>query len=184
MVLFYLFAAVAIGASLLVIAQRNPVYSVLLLIASFGALSGLYIMLDAPFVAVIQIVVYAGAIMVLFLFVVMLLNAPQEDTEMDERRRTPLRSGAMTFGGLLAAALVAELVWALTRMGGSGAFPDGATASVAAIGRSLFTEYAFAFEVTSILILVAMLGAVVLAHRDRRPGASPGPAIAIRPDQP
>ena len=78
--------AVAIGASLLVIAQRNPIYSVLLLIASFGALSGLYVMLDAPFVAVIQIVVYAGAIMVLFLFVVMLLNAPQEDTEMDERR--------------------------------------------------------------------------------------------------
>ena len=69
-------------------------------------------------------------------------------------------------------------------MGGSGAFPAGATASVAAIGRSLFTEYAFAFEVTSILILVAMLGAVVLAHRDRRPGANPGPAIAIRPDQP
>ena len=86
MILFYVFAAVAVGASLLVIAQRNPIYSVLLLIASFGALSGLYVMLDAPFVAVIQIVVYAGAIMVLFLFVVMLLNAPQEDTEADERR--------------------------------------------------------------------------------------------------
>ena len=68
-------------ASLLVIAQRNPIYSVLLLIASFGALSGLYMLLDAPFVAVIQIIVYAGAIMVLFLFVVMLLNAPHEDTE-------------------------------------------------------------------------------------------------------
>ena len=69
------------------IAQRNPVYSVLLLIASFGALSGLYVLLDAPFVAVIQIIVYAGAIMVLFLFVVMLLNAPQEDTEHDVRQR-------------------------------------------------------------------------------------------------
>ena len=72
---FYLFGAVAIAASLLVIAQRNPIYSVLLLIASFGALSGLYILLDAPFVAVIQIIVYAGAIMVLFLFVIMLLGA-------------------------------------------------------------------------------------------------------------
>ena len=83
--LFYLFGAVAVVASLLVIAQRNPIYSVLLLIASFGALSGLYVLLDAPFVAVIQIIVYAGAIMVLFLFVVMLLNAPHEDTEDDER---------------------------------------------------------------------------------------------------
>ena len=81
--MFYLFALVAVVASLLVVAQRNPVYSVLLLIASFGALSGLYVLLDAPFVAVIQIIVYAGAIMVLFLFVVMLLNAPHEDTEED-----------------------------------------------------------------------------------------------------
>ena len=170
MILFYVFAAVAVGASLLVIAQRNPVYSVLLLIASFGALSGLYVMLDAPFVAVIQIVVYAGAIMVLFLFVVMLLNAPQEDTDVDERLHLLVRSGAMKFGGCLAVALLAELVWALTRGGGSGPFPGGATDSVAAIGRSLFTDYAFAFEVTSILILVAMLGAVVLAHRDRRSG--------------
>src|SRR5207244_11111900 len=84
--MFYLFAAVAVIVSLLVIAQRNPIYSVLLLIASFGALSGLYVLLDAPFVAVIQIIVYAGAIMVLFLFVVMLLNAPHEDTESDLER--------------------------------------------------------------------------------------------------
>ena len=80
-------------ASLLVIAQRNPIYSVLLLIASFGALSGLYVLLDAPFVAVIQIIVYAGAIMVLFLFVVMLLNAPHEETEYDERVHPLLRAG-------------------------------------------------------------------------------------------
>ena len=73
-------------ASLLVIAQRNPIYSVLLLIASFGALSGLYVLLDAPFVAVTQIIVYAGAIMVLFLFVVMLLNAPHEETELRRAR--------------------------------------------------------------------------------------------------
>lgn len=79
--MFYIFAAVAVGASILVIAQRNPIHSVLLLIASFGALSGLYVLLDAPFVAVIQIIVYAGAIMVLFLFVVMLLNAPVEETD-------------------------------------------------------------------------------------------------------
>ena len=167
MILFYVFAAVAVGASLLVIAQRNPIYSVLLLIASFGALSGLYVMLEAPFVAVIQIVVYAGAIMVLFLFVVMLLNAPHEETEADERRHILLRSGPLRFGAFLAVVLASELGWALTQGGESGAFAGGATTSVAAIGRSLFTDYAFAFEVTSVLILVAMVGTVVLAHREK-----------------
>jgi len=167
MTLFYVFAAVAVGASLLVIAQRNPIYSVLLLIASFGALSGLYVMLDAPFVAVIQIVVYAGAIMVLFLFVVMLLNAPHEDTEADERRHLLVRSGPLRFGACLALVLASELGWALTEGGTAGVFAGGATTSVAAIGRSLFTDYAFAFEVTSVLILVAMVGAVVLARRER-----------------
>ena len=171
-ILFYLFGAVAVGASLLVIAQRSPIYSVLLLIASFGALSGLYVLLDAPFVAVIQIIVYAGAIMVLFLFVVMLLNAPHEETEEDLAREAgphprSASSGLKAFGAVLAALFVVELVWALTRQGGeSGAFAAASVTSVAAIGRSLFTDYAFAFEVTSVLILVAMVGAVVLAHRE------------------
>ena len=164
---FYAFGAVAIVASLLVIAQKNPIYSVLLLIGSFGALSGLYVLLDAPFVAVIQIIVYAGAIMVLFLFVVMLLNAPHEETEHDLHVHPLLRGGPLRFGVVLSVALLAELVWALTKGGGeSGAFPGGAVTSVAAIGRTLFTDYAFAFEVTSILILVAMVGAVVLARRE------------------
>jgi len=166
MMLFYLFAAVAVGASLLVIGQRNPIYSVLLLIASFGALSGLYVLLDAPFVAVIQIIVYAGAIMVLFLFVVMLLNAPHEDTEYDERVHPLLRPGPMRFGGLLAVALVLELVWALTKGAEPARFAGGAVSSVATIGRLLFTEYSFAFEVTSVLIIAAMVGAVVLARRE------------------
>src|SRR2546421_5958789 len=127
MTLFYLFGAIAILASMLVIAQRNPVYSVLLLIASFGALSGLYVLLDAPFVAVIQIIVYAGAIMVLFLFVVMLLNAPVEETEYDIKTHPLLRPGPTRFGTLLAFGLVIELIWALTKGGGeSGAFPGGA----------------------------------------------------------
>jgi NADH-quinone oxidoreductase subunit J len=177
MVLFYLFAFVAVVASLLVVAQRNPVYSVLLLIASFGALSGLYVLLDAPFVAVTQIIVYAGAIMVLFLFVVMLLNAPHEDTEEDiERLRSltgasaRLTAGPMIFGAVLAAAFAVELLWTLNRGPLSISPGTEAGASVAQIGRVLFTEYKFAFEVTSILILVAMVGAVVLAHRE--PGAS------------
>ena len=180
MIPFYLFGAIAVGSSLLVIAQRSPIYSVLLLIASFGALSGLYVLLDAPFVAVIQIIVYAGAIMVLFLFVVMLLNAPREETEEDLAREAGLprpapASGLKVFGAALAASFVAELVWALTRRGrGSGAFAGASVTSVGAIGRSLFTAYAFAFEVTSVLILVAMVGAVVLAHREPAGGAQWG----------
>ena len=166
MTLFYVFGSVAVVASLLVIAQRNPIYSVLLLIASFGALSGLYVLLDAPFVAVTQIIVYAGAIMVLFLFVVMLLNAPHEETEEDIKH--PFAGpGPLRFGAALAVGLVAELVWALTKGGGeSGAFPGAAVTSVATIGHVLFTDYAFAFEVTSLLIIVAMVGAILLARRE------------------
>jgi len=168
MALFYVFAAISVLASALVIAQRNPIYSVLLLIASFGALSGLYVLLDAPFVAVIQIIVYAGAIMVLFLFVVMLLNAPHEETVYDEHTHPLMRPGPKRFGTLLAAVLIVELVLALTKRGESGVSPGGAVISVNTIGQLLFTEYAFAFEVTSVLILVAMVGAVVLARRDAR----------------
>jgi NADH-quinone oxidoreductase subunit J len=167
MIAFYLFAAVAVVASGLVLAQRNPIYSVLLLILSFGALSGLYVLLDAPFVAVIQIIIYAGAIMVLFLFVVMLLNAPHEDTEHDLTGPQLLRAGPLRLGAGLAGLLAVELIWALTVAGAeSGAFAGGAVSSVADIGRTLFTEYAFPFEVTSVLILVAMVGAVVLARRE------------------
>src|SRR5882672_8368367 len=96
--LFYLFAGVAIVASTLVIGQRNPMYSIMLLILSFGALSALYIQLDAPFVAMAQIIVYAGAIMVLFLFVVMLLNAPQEDAAEWDRAHPLRRPGVGRLG--------------------------------------------------------------------------------------
>ena len=172
-VLFYVFAAVAIGASLLVIGQRNPMYSIMLLIASFGALSALYIQLDAPFVAMAQIIVYAGAIMVLFLFVVMLLNAPQEDAAQWDRTHPLRRPGVGRFGAMLAALLIVQLVWALVRVNDAGtavgARGDVAElSSVRSVGRVLFTDYMFAFEATSILILVAMVGAVVLAAREER----------------
>jgi NADH-quinone oxidoreductase subunit J len=167
LIFFYAFAAIAVGATLLVIAQPNPVYSVLLLIVSFMALAGLYVLLDAPFVAVTQIIVYAGAIMVLFLFVVMLLNASRED-RINEA--APYESaGARAFGALLAVAMGCELVWALsaTRWIG-GALPSEARGtfwSVGDIGRLLFRKYAFAFEATSILILIAMVGAIAVAGR-------------------
>jgi NADH-quinone oxidoreductase subunit J len=170
LLVFYAFAAVTVLGSLFVIVQRNPIYSVLALIGAFFGLSGLYVLLDAPFVAIVQIIIYAGAIMVLFLFVVMLLNAPQEETDYDVRTHPMLRPGPMRFGAVLALALVAELVWALSRTGATGSFTATPVVSVAAIGKSLFTDYAFQFEVTSILILVAMLGAVLMARREDQPG--------------
>jgi len=168
---FYLLSGLAIGASALVIGQRNPMYSVLMLIASFGALAGLYIQLDAPFVAVTQIIIYAGAIMVLFLFVVMLLNAPREDAAEWDRSH-PLRRPAVTrLGSMLAVLLVVQLAWALMEAGGIGGPVAGQTdaaavSSVGQLGRVLFTDYVFAFEATSILILVALVGAVMLARRE------------------
>jgi NADH-quinone oxidoreductase subunit J len=169
--LFYVLSGLAIGASALVIGQRNPMYSVLLLIVSFAALAGLYIGLDAPFVAMAQMIIYAGAIMVLFLFVVMLLNAPQEDAAEWDRTHPLRRPGIARIGIVLALLFVAELGWALAKVVslGSpvGARADGAViGSVREMGRVLFTQYSFAFEATSILILVAMVGAVVLARRE------------------
>jgi NADH-quinone oxidoreductase subunit J len=166
LILFYVFAAIAVGATLLVVVQSNPVYSVLLLIASFIGLAGLYVLLEAPFVAVIQIIVYAGAIMVLFLFVVMLLNAPREETVKSNLMDA---SGTRAIGGLLAVVLAAELAWALwgsARLT-SPAYRDGDVPAftIAQIGQRIFQEYAFAFEATSILIIVAMVGAVTLAGR-------------------
>src|SRR5918994_1961774 len=137
---FYVFGGIAVLASALVIGQSNPMYSVLLLVASFGAISGLYVLLDAPFLAVIQIIVYAGAIMVLFLYVVMLLNAPQEDASEFDRLHPLRRPGAARFGALLAVLLVTQLTWAVSRTSevrdavGAGGGP-AAVSSVREIGR-------------------------------------------------
>jgi len=182
LILFYVFAAVAVVTTLMVIAQSNPIYSVLLLIASFMALAGLYVMLDAPFVAVTQIIVYAGAIMVLFLFVVMLLNVPREEA-LDHTSEFQESTGARAFGTILAITMVVELAWALnrTRMLGF-TFPAGrgnASWTVAELGGILFRNYAFAFEATSILILIAMVGAIALAgrHLTERKTSNPDPRV-------
>ena len=168
--LFYVFAAVAVRRRCSSSRSANPIYSVLLLIASFGALSGLYVLLDAPFVAVTQIIVYAGAIMVLFLFVVMLLNAPHEDTGLRRARASAAAAGRDA---------VRRRRWpGCSSSSSAGRSPGRAgigrhsrrrpSGRCAAIGHVLFTDYAFAFEATSVLILVAMVGAVVLARREKR----------------
>jgi NADH-quinone oxidoreductase subunit J len=169
--LFYVLSGVAIGASALVIGQRNPMYSVLMLIVAFAALAGLYIGLDAPFVAMAQMIIYAGAIMVLFLFVVMLLNAAQEDAAEWDRTHPLRRPGFARIGLVLALLFVVELGWALAKVAAlanpvAGRADGAVIGSVREMGRVLFSQYSFAFEATSILILVAMVGAVVLARRE------------------
>jgi len=164
---FYVFAAIAVLASLFVVAQKNPMHSVMLLITSFGALAGLYVILDAPFTAVTQIIIYAGAIMVLFLFVVMLLNVPREEPA-PATIATLLGPTGVKAASVLSVVLAIEIIWALSRVGPWYFRPEPAAqvSSVANIGNTLFTQYGFAFEVTSILILVSMVGAVVLARRE------------------
>ena len=167
-ILFYAFATISVLGALFVIVQRNPIYSVLALIGAFFGLSGLYVLLEAPFVAIVQIIIYAGAIMVLFLFVVMLLNVPREDAAEWDRTHPLYRPWPRRIGALLAVMLVGQLGWALLRTPG---ISDGigsqsaGVSDVGELGRVLFTDYMFAFEVTSILIIAAMVGAVILARK-------------------
>jgi NADH-quinone oxidoreductase subunit J len=166
--IFYAFAAVAVIGSLVVILQRNPIYSVLSLIGAFFGLSGLYVLLDAPFVAIVQIIIYAGAIMVLFLFTVMLLNVPREDAAEWDRTHPLYRPWPLRIGAVLAVLLIAQLAWALMRTPGIAegvGLQSAGISDVGELGRVLFTDYMFAFEVTSILILASMVGAVILARK-------------------
>ena len=166
---FWILATTTVVASVLVVGQRNPMYSVVLLIVSFCALSGLYVLLGAPFVAAIQISIYAGAIMVLFLFVVMLLNVPTEDPPTGYHARLFGGAGPRRVGAVLSLLFVVQLAWALRQIQGA-PLPSRAaqpSSDVETIGLKLFTDYAFAFEATSVLILVAMVGAIVLAKKEK-----------------
>jgi NADH-quinone oxidoreductase subunit J len=166
---FWILATTTVVASVLVVGQRNPMHSVVLLIVSFCALSGLYVLLGAPFVAAIQIIIYAGAIMVLFLFVVMLLNVPTEDPPTGYHARLFGGAGPRRVGAVLSLLFVVQLAWALRQIQGA-PLPSRAvqpSSDVETIGLKLFTDYAFAFEATSVLILVAMVGAIVLAKKEK-----------------
>ena len=166
---FWILATTTVVASVLVVGQRNPMYSVVLLIVSFCALSGLYVLLGAPFVAAIQIIIYAGAIMVLFLFVVMLMNVPTEDPPAGYHARLFGGAGPRRVGAVLSLLFVVQLAWALRQIQGA-PLPTRAaqpSSDVETIGLKLFTDYAFAFEATSVLILVAMVGAIVLAKKEK-----------------
>jgi NADH-quinone oxidoreductase subunit J len=160
-ILFYVFAGLAVLNAVFVIAQRNPVYSAFALILVFCCLSAIYGLLGSPFIATLQIVVYAGAIMVLFLFVLMLLNVKGEDTLPGSGLRV---KGP---GLVLCAVLVAQAGSVILRVPppGQGALAfDASTRSMAAV---LFSEhFLYAFEATSVLILSAIVGAVALAKKE------------------
>ena len=164
LVLFLGLALIAVLAAIAMIASRNAVYSALFLVFNFLTVATLYLLLNAAFIAVVQITVYAGAIMVLFLFVIMLLGTERESIGGRIRWQMPLAI-------ILGLALAVELAYVLLRndiVQGSLAELSVEFGSPASIGRVLFSEYLVPFEVTSILLLVAMIGAIVITRKQRR----------------
>jgi len=159
MAVFLVLAAVAIAGAVNLILQRHPIQSALSLIVVMVALAGLYLLQGAEFIAAVQIIVYAGAIMVLFIFVIMLLNAQAEE-------RTNMSRMARYVGVPIAIVFLVEGSYWMARATKPLGFPPSGTASTRDLSTLLFREYVFPFELTSFLILIALVGAVVLARRE------------------
>ncbi len=160
---FYLFAAVLVISALMVVTARNPVHSVLFLILGFFNASALFVMLGAEFVALILVIVYVGAVAVLFLFVVMMLDISFADLRQDARKYVPL--GALAGGILLAELVMLYKAWpapAAPAASGTPVLPN-----TQALGSILYTDYIYAFQTAGMILLVAMIGAIVLTHRTR-----------------
>jgi NADH-quinone oxidoreductase subunit J len=158
--LFLLFGAICAGGAVNLLIQRRPINSALSLIVVMGSLALIYLLLGAEFVAVIQVIIYAGAIMVLFIFVIMLLNAGEEEPSRGSKVARYIGLPGLFTGGLIG-------VWVLLQHGPKETmFPIGALyGSASEVGMMLFTKYLLPFEVTSVLVLIAIMGAVVLARR-------------------
>jgi NADH-quinone oxidoreductase subunit J len=163
LIIFFVLAALAVAGALSLIFQRHPIHSALSLIVVMVALAGLYLLMGAEFVAAVQIIVYGGAIMVLFVFVIMLLNAEAEE-------RTNFSRIAKIAGLPLAVALAGVLAAAMIQAGPGvqNAARPGALADTRTLSTLLFREFVYPFELTSFLILVAILGAIVLAQREQK----------------
>ena len=159
LVLFFLFALMAVAGALSLILQRHPIHSALSLLVVMMAVAGLYLLQGAEFIAAVQIIVYAGAIMVLFVFVIMLLNAGEEE-------RTNLSRMARYVGLPLGIFLLLELAYWVARGAPSEAAVSPGPAPTRKLALLLFHDYLFPFELTSILILIAILGAIVLAKKE------------------
>jgi NADH-quinone oxidoreductase subunit J len=168
-IIFFIFAALCVGGAINLLVQKHPISSALSLIVVMGSLAVLYLLLGAEFVAAVQIIVYAGAVMVLFVFVIMLLNAGVEERlPHTSRVATMLGVPALIIGLAIAAGLVSH-VTGLDRIGVGGPTVmngENLFGNPQAVGHLLFRNYLLPFEVTSILILIAIMGAVVLARRE------------------
>jgi NADH-quinone oxidoreductase subunit J len=159
-IIFFFFAALAVGSAINVLVQKHVLYSALSLILMLTAVSVLFILLQADFLAAIQVIVYAGAIMVLFVFVIMLLNLPRDEDGADRLRWLKFIGIPM---GLFFLLLVIATLWNVVPAAPT---ETGLAGSPQAIGQSLFTDFLLPFEVTSLLILIALMGAVVFAKKD------------------
>jgi len=162
-ILFYVFALGGIASALLVITRRNPIIAAIYIIVNFFCLAGIYLTLHAQFIAVVQILVYAGAIMVLFVFVIMLLNLGDERSLRDGFSWKKVVAGGFGFGVLM------ELIYIFIIPSSSQSIEmTRATniGTVEAVGRVLFTQFLFPFEVTSLLLTAAIVGAIVLAKKN------------------
>lgn len=161
-IFFFYFAAVIATTSVLVVALRNPVYSALALLIMFFHVAGLYVTLHAEFLAAVQIVVYAGAILVLYLFVVMLLSIKSE-----ERYHNQLPAAGL-LGVMLCTEVILLLIQSRTAASAQAIAADPVTESgnTELVGEALYSTYLFPFEVASLILLVAMIGAIILAKKD------------------
>jgi NADH-quinone oxidoreductase subunit J len=158
-VAFVVVAGSAVASAIGLVARRNPLHGALFLVANLFCVAVLYLMLRAEFLALAQVIVYAGAIMVLFIFAIMLLIPGKEELGPDPLRRVRLL--ALPFGGVFLGLVLAVLALGSTGAGVPGGPPEG----VASLARLLFTDYLFPFEVTSVLLLAALIGALALAKR-------------------
>jgi NADH-quinone oxidoreductase subunit J len=159
---FYVLGGLAVASTVLVVSSRNPIASLLYLVVSFFSVAGLFATLEAHFLAAIQVLIYAGAILVLFLFVIMLLNLGTGEVWPALKR--PF---ALTLGALAAAGFVVILVLSFRGTELTPARDGDLVGSTEAIGAALFRDFLLPFEVTSLLLLVAMVGAVMLGKRER-----------------
>jgi NADH-quinone oxidoreductase subunit J len=157
---FFVVAALAVGSAVGLIVKKNPIHGALFLVVNLGSVAVFYLMLGAEFLAAAQIIVYAGAIMVLFVFAIMVLIPGKEETGPDARRAW--RLAALPVGAILFFQLV---VIVATRGAPPAAPAPPAAGNVEAVGRLLFTDYLFPFELTSVLLLAAMVGVLLLARR-------------------
>jgi NADH-quinone oxidoreductase subunit J len=162
--IFSFLSLVCVVSAANILLQRHPIYSALSLVLTFIGLAGIYIQMHAEFVAVMQIVVYTGAIMVLFVFVIMLLNAKAEDKIGD--KLTFLRYVGIPLVTLLVGVVGLRVFESLSGEGIQISSPFNVTGNTQAIGKLLYTQYALPFEVTSILLLVAIVGAIVMAKKE------------------